>query len=70
MFDVRKLQNKIEKFTLNISEEDVFDFIRNEKRWPLNYNSGQKSIEYIDNFGRQSPLVYTPLKTILILIVL
>ena len=48
MFDVRKLQNKIEKFTLNISEEDVFDFIRNEKRWPLNYNSGQKSIEYID----------------------
>ena len=60
MFDVRKLQNKIEKFTLNISEEDVFDFIRNEKRWPLNYNSGQKSIEYIDNFGRPIALgLYT-----------
>jgi len=52
VFDVRKLQNKIEKFDLNISEKDVFDFIKNEKRWPLNYNCRQKSKEYIDNFGR------------------
>jgi mannose-6-phosphate isomerase-like protein (cupin superfamily) len=45
------IKKELENLNISLTEDDVFNFLKNEKRWPLRYTFGQPSLEIIDNFG-------------------
>ena len=49
MFDLNELCNIVKSSNINLTENDVFDFLKNKKRWPKSYAWGQPSVEIIDD---------------------
>jgi quercetin dioxygenase-like cupin family protein len=48
------LKQQIEKFSINISEEEMLSFLKISKRWPIRYLDGhQSTIEIINNLGNK-----------------
>ena len=45
------LSYKVKNTAIYISEQQVLDFLKIKHRWPLNYPSGQPSVEIISNNG-------------------
>jgi mannose-6-phosphate isomerase-like protein (cupin superfamily) len=45
------IKKELENLNILLTEDDVFNFLKNEKRWPFKYICGQPSVEIIDNFG-------------------
>ena len=41
----------VDEHELNISESDIFDFLKIKKRWPIKYHWGQPSVEIITQFS-------------------
>ena len=39
---------------INLSEEDVFNFLKITRRWSIRYNSNDRTVETIDQWGRNS----------------
>jgi len=52
----KKLKNKIEKFKLSLTEKDILDLLKIEKRWPLKYPWGQGSVEIISEVNSYGPV--------------
>ena len=48
MFDLNKLCDIVKSSNINLTENDVLNFLKNKKRWPLSYPWGQPSVEVID----------------------
>ena len=47
MIDLIKLENIIKNHKINLKEEDVLDFLKIRRRWPIRYSNGQPSVEII-----------------------
>jgi hypothetical protein len=54
MIDLNKLSEEIKNFNINLTEEDILNFLKNKKRWPMRYPWGQPSIEIINNLSINS----------------
>ena len=48
MFDLNKLCDIVKSSNINLTENDIFDFLKNKKRWPFSYPWNQPSVEVID----------------------
>ena len=55
---LEKIRSTVESFNLNISEEELLNYLKNTKRWPQKYPWGQPSVEIINNIGTQSVNFY------------
>ena len=54
MIDLNKLSEEIKNFNINLTEEDILNFLKNKKRWPIRYPWGQPSIQIINNLSINS----------------
>ena len=54
MVNFNNLLKEIEDFNINLTEEDILNFLKIKKRWPVRYTWGQPSIEIINNIGKRS----------------
>ena len=50
-FVIDNLINIISKTSINLNENAIFNFLKNQKRWPLQYPTGQPSVEVISELG-------------------
>ena len=55
---LEKIRSTVESFNLNISEEELLNYLKNTKRWPQKYPWGQPSVEIINNIGTRSVNFY------------
>ena len=46
-----ELTNQLEKININLSEEQILNFLKIKHRWPFSYPGGQPSVEIITNNG-------------------
>ena len=44
----------INNHKINLTEEDVFNFLKITRRWSIRYNSNDRTVETIDKWGRNS----------------
>ena len=51
MLDLDKLKAIVDSVDINLTEEDVINFLKNRKRWPFRYPWGQASVEILSNRG-------------------
>jgi hypothetical protein len=51
---LNNLLDVIDNHNLNITENDVLNFLKIRKRWPIKYSWGQPSVEIITQFDRMS----------------
>ena len=49
ILNINEIAEEIKNFDIVLSEEDILNFVKNRKRWPIRYPWGQPSIEIIDN---------------------
>ena len=52
MQNVEKIIDIIKNTQIALTENDIFNFLKNRKRFPFRYFSNQPSIEVIDSFGK------------------
>jgi mannose-6-phosphate isomerase-like protein (cupin superfamily) len=48
---LNKLEKIVQSVDINITENQLLDFLKNIKRWPYKYPWGQGSVEIINNLG-------------------
>jgi hypothetical protein len=49
---IKELVNIVEKTEIDLSEKQILEYLKIEKRWPINYNwYNQPSVEIISNLG-------------------
>jgi hypothetical protein len=51
---IENLLNIVSKIDINLNEDDVLNFLKNQKRWPLLYPNSQPSVEIITELGSKS----------------
>jgi hypothetical protein len=54
VIDLNKLSEEIKNFNINLTEEDILNFLKNKKRWPIRYPWGQPSIQISNNLSINS----------------
>jgi mannose-6-phosphate isomerase-like protein (cupin superfamily) len=52
MVDLNLLSKEIQERNIHLKEDDVFNFLKMNTRWPKFYKSGQPSVEIISNYGQ------------------
>jgi hypothetical protein len=48
---LNKLEKIVQSVSINITEDQLIDLLKNTKRWPYKYPWGQGSVEIINNLG-------------------
>ena len=51
MIDLIKLKNIIKSIDVDLTEEDLFNFLKIKRRWPFKYTWGQSSVQILSNNG-------------------
>ena len=54
MSNHNKIKNIIESTTIKITEDQVLNFLKNKKRWPIRYPWNQNTVEIINNIASSS----------------
>jgi len=49
MINLKELEEIVKSINLNLTEEDIFNFLKISKRWPIRYPWGQHSVEILCN---------------------
>ena len=52
MIDLNYLESIVKSVDINLTEEDIFNFLKIKKRWPFRYHWGQPSVEILCSNGR------------------
>jgi hypothetical protein len=56
MLDLIKIAEIVKSSDINLTENNILDFLKIKKRWPIVYPGGQPSVEIINNLGTNTSI--------------